>query len=147
MKTPLYIEDLFRLSGYDPNQPRDPAGSPDGGQWAGGGADPAKDKQKPKKAEMQIPSKGDWEIKGGTPDAPFTFSNAKHTKGAVVVRTRFNGAATATRAGRLVSVMTNEKYSKEENGYLMSPSMARKFERYVIEGWDANVWSKAIDPP
>lgn len=33
-KTPEYIDEIIALGGYNPNQPRDPKGSPTGGQFA-----------------------------------------------------------------------------------------------------------------
>lgn len=31
-----YLTELYQLSGFDPDQPREPAGSPGGGEWSGG---------------------------------------------------------------------------------------------------------------
>lgn len=36
-KTPEYIDEIIALGGYNPNQPRDPKGSPTGGQFASAG--------------------------------------------------------------------------------------------------------------
>lgn len=52
-KTPEYIDEIIALGGYNPNQPRDPKGSPTGGQFAssGGGNTSKPDKGDPDSVE------------------------------------------------------------------------------------------------
>lgn len=153
MKVPFYLSELIELSGFDPSQPREPAGGPGGGQWTSGGASGATDKDPPKTDDgvFAIPRHGDGmgrlsftTIKGDG----FELSPARYAKGKVLIRTEDDNGF-MTRQGRLANKLGNGHagYSNREKGWVVSPSAAEKFQRYVRDGWDANSFNGELRPP
>ncbi len=149
-------ETIYQL--FDPNQPREPAGIPEGGQWTDAASDAQVDKASdvlPAASFKAIPREGAGYSKdrlqfetivGSDPAAPYTISPARYADRKVVVRTESNGGW-MTRAGRLARALSRDNYSRREDGYIMSPAAAEKFQRAMSGGWDANGFTDALEAP
>lgn len=143
---------------YDPNQPREPAGIPEGGQWTGGASDAQVDKASdvlPVATFTVIPREGDGyrkdrlsfeTIVGNDPAAPYTISPASYADRKVAVITPGKNGF-MTRAGRLARALSRDNYSRREHAYIMSPATAEKFQRAMSGGWDANSYNDELEAP
>jgi len=79
----------------------------------------------------------------------FEISPARYAKGKVLVRITKSNGDFMNRTGRVADIIGGggRGYSNREKGYVMSPSQAEKFQRAVIEGWDASVITRELRPP
>lgn len=79
------------------------------------------------------------------PEPDYTISEARYSKGMMLVRPTSNGSGYKTRAARLIGDGLNCRYTGRENAYVASPSKVAKFERLYAAGWDASVMTGALD--
>ncbi len=149
---PVYLNELIELSGWDPSQPRVPGGDPDGGQWTDDASHTGDWKPKGERPKVvDIPRTGDGmghlrfdPIKGDG----YEITPARYAKGKALVRVKDN-AGYLTSAGTIADILAHGHvgYSNREKGYIMSPATAEKFQKYVIEGWHGNQFTREIRPP
>ena len=76
---------------------------------------------------------------------PYTISNARYAKGQKLICCHTNDQY-KTRAHRLVEALKG-RYTGRENGYIVSPTKAQRFEKLYLKGWDGKIMTAELVAP
>lgn len=75
----------------------------------------------------------------------YTVSQARYSKGNLIVRYTHEKGAWKGRPARLLEAL-NFRYTGRENGYVGSPGKVKRFEKMMTDGWDASYSGKLESP-
>lgn len=131
------------VEAYNPDQPRVPAGSPEGGEWTtDGGAAPF---------SLDMTENDYGAIAGHTEKltdhtgGEATLSKARYAKGMIAVRIN-DGGGMKSRAERIMDGL-GARYSHRENAYILSPAKAERFVNLYRQGFDGSSFAGSLLPP
>jgi hypothetical protein len=73
-----------------------------------------------------------------------TITDARYAKGKKLVRPHSGGSQFMSNSGHLARAVSNDNYTRREDGYVMSHSQAKFFEKLVEHGAEANSMSRDV---